>query len=208
MKGTPTLRGRLLGLELRQAREAAGVTVADFAARLHWPLERVEQLEQGVSDSWPADLAKYRPLCETRWARLTDAAQQADQPEMWCQWGDTTRTALDVLGRTAERIDLFAPLGIHPAIEHLDPERCTAYVLESAVLDRTKVKVRVIPHSAGAYPGIEHHPMTYFRMPDGPAVVLYAYLHAAHFTQETPHLMFAYKLFDQLDEFVVAVGEP
>lgn len=207
MKGTPTLRSRMLGVELRQAREAAGLTVTDFAARVQWLPGRVQQLESGISDSWPSDLAPYRSLCGARWDRFASAAQQADQPEMWCKWETEAKSVLDVLCHASERIDLFAPLGIHPALEHLDPERCTAYLLESAVVDRTKVTVRVIPHNAGAYPGIEHHPLTYFRMPDGPAVVLYAYLHAAHFIEETPHLMYAYTLFDRLDEFVADADE-
>lgn len=206
MEGTPTLRGRLLGLELRQLREAAGLTVTELAARTRQPPDEIRQLEDGIADSWHSALPAYKPICGSQWNQLTSAARQANQPEMWCPWTAEATTALDLLCRTAERIDLFAPLGIHPAFTRLDPERSTAYVLEHAVVERADVTVRVIPFSAGLHPGFEHHPLTYFRMPDGPAVVLYAYLHAAHFTEETPHLLDAYTLFDRLDEFLVDLG--
>ncbi|MGW4115290.1 Scr1 family TA system antitoxin-like transcriptional regulator [Actinosynnema sp. NPDC004786] len=206
MKGTPTLRGRLLGLELRQAREAANLAVTELAAQAQWPPGRVRQLEAGVSESWPADLIPYRTVVGHRWNRLADLAQRVDEPEMWCEWGTEADSVLDVLFQDAERIDLFAPLGIHPALRR-PAARCTAYVLDCAVVDNANVTVRVIPQDAGAYPGIDYHPLTYFRLPDGPAVVLYAYLHAAQFTQETPHLLQAYTLFERLDEFVVAMDE-
>ncbi|WP_447002448.1 Scr1 family TA system antitoxin-like transcriptional regulator [Saccharothrix isguenensis] len=207
MEGMPTLRGRVLGLELRQLREAAGLTVTELAARTQWPPHKVRQLENGITDSWPTDLATCRPMYGTQADRLADAARHAHRPDLWCSWGAEATTVLTVLCRGAERIDLFAPLGIHPALEHLDPGRCTAYVTDSAVIDRTDITIRVIPHSTGIHPGIEHHPLTYFRMPDGPSVVLYAYLHAAHFTEQTPHLLSAYTLFDRLDQFISSATE-
>jgi transcriptional regulator with XRE-family HTH domain len=207
-EGTPTLRGRVIGLELRGLREASGLSVAEFAARTQWTARKVRRLENGISDSWSSDLAACGPVYGARWNRLAGAARHADHPEMWCSWGVEATNVLTVLCRGAERIDFFAPLGIHPVLlEHLDPQRCTAYVMEGAVIGRADITVRVIPHSTGGHPGVEHHPLTYFRMPDGTAVVLYAYLHAAHFTEETPHLLSAYTLFDRLDEFVGVAGE-
>ncbi|NUT53901.1 MAG: helix-turn-helix domain-containing protein [Saccharothrix sp.] len=202
MEGTPTLRGRLLGLELRRLRETAGLTVTELAGRTRQPPRDLQHLENGITDSWQSTLPAYRHVGGAEWDRLTGAARQADQPELWCAWDTEATTVLALLCHAAERIDLYAPLGIHPAIERLDRERCTAYVMESAVTGRTDVTTRVIPHSAGMHPGIEHNPVTYFRMPDGPAVVLYTYLHAAHFTEQSPHLLAAYTLFDRLDEFL------
>lgn len=64
-----------------------------------------------------------------------------------------------------------------------------------------RLTIRVIPRDVGLFPGIEYHPLTRFSMPDGPAVIFYAYVHAAHFTEETQHLLSAYTLFEQLAEF-------
>ncbi|WP_158850839.1 hypothetical protein [Saccharothrix deserti] len=125
----------------------------------------------------------------------------APEPTMWCSWGTEAINVIDVLCRTAERIDIFAPLGIHPALGRLDPDRCTAYVLEGTAVGRTDVSVRFIPHSV--YPGAEN-PLTRFTMPDGPSVVFYAYLHGAQFTEEPLHLTSAYALFELLPEITTA----
>jgi transcriptional regulator with XRE-family HTH domain len=174
---TRTLRGRVLGAELRRAREAAGLTVAELAARSGQPEDTVRRLENGITDASVPD------------------------PTVRCSWGTLATSMINILCRISERIDIFAPLGIHPAFERLDADRCTAYVLEGATVDRRDVAVRVIPRGAGVYPGIEYHPLTRFSMPDGPAVVFYAYLHAAHFTEESQHLLSAYTLFEQLAEY-------
>jgi hypothetical protein len=172
----PTLRGRVLGTELRRAREAAGLSIAELAARSGQSPDTVRRLEEGVTDAGAPD------------------------PTLWCQWGPLATSVINILCRTAKRIDIFAPMGINPAFERLDTDRCTAYVLEGTVVDRTDVTVRVIPRSTGFFPGLECHPPTRFTLPDGPAVVLYAYLHAAHFTEEPDHLLSAYTLFDHLAE--------
>ncbi|MFE9748267.1 hypothetical protein ACFYOT_25455 [Saccharothrix saharensis] len=177
----PTLRSRLLGAELRRVREASGFTVAEFAALVDQESAALRQQESGIIAD-PADFVV--PELEVR-----------------CPWGTLTTNVISALCREAIRIDIFAPLGIHPALDPLDADRCTAYVLEDAVVDHRDVALRVIPREAGAYPGIEHHALTRFSLADGPAIVLYAYLHAAHFTEEEQHLLCAYRLFEELAEF-------
>ncbi|MFE2754672.1 Scr1 family TA system antitoxin-like transcriptional regulator [Actinosynnema sp. NPDC059335] len=172
----PTLRGRLLGRELRRAREDSGLTVAELAARTRQSPDWIRRLEDGIASS-PA----------------------ADQTT-WCAWGAESSSVLNVLCRTAERIDLLAPLGIHPALDRLDADRCTAYVLEGTAVDRTDVVVRVIPYSAGAYPGVVNHPLTRFTLADGPAVVFYPCVHRAMFTEDPRHVELANALFAHLAE--------
>jgi transcriptional regulator with XRE-family HTH domain len=172
-----TLRGRILGTELRRVREASGLTIAELAARSGQSPDTVRQLEKGVTDPTAPD------------------------PTLWCTWGTLATSMVNILCRTSERIDIFAPLGIHPALEQLDADRCTAYVLEQTPVDRRDVTIRVIPRDIGLFPGTEYHPLTRFTMPDGPAVIFYAYMHAANFTEETQHLLSAYTLFAQLAEF-------
>lgn len=175
---TPTLRGRLLGTELRRVRQAAGLTVTELAALTDQEPDTVRRLESGIASNAPGS-----------------------DPSVWCPWGTLASSVINALCRNADRIDIFAPLGIHPGFEQLDPDRATAYVLEDTAVDRHDVTVRVIRRGGGMYPGIEHHPLTRFSLPDGPAIVLYAYLHAAQFTDEERHLLAAYTLFEQLAEF-------
>lgn len=132
MNPQPTLQARLLGHELRRVREASGLTVAELAARTGHSADYLRQLEDGITDA------------------------PAPEPTLWCPWDTTATSVINVLCRIADRIDLFAPLGIHPALEHLDPVRCTAYVPHGTTVDRTDVTVRRIPHTA--HPGTDHHP--------------------------------------------------
>jgi DNA-binding XRE family transcriptional regulator len=136
----PTLRGRILGTELRRARKAAGLSIADLAARSGQSPKTVQRLEDGITNASSPD------------------------PTLWCRWDTHATNVINILCRSAERIDIFAPLGINPAFERLGADRCTAYVLESTTIDRTDITVRVIPHSAGFFPGLERHPPTRFSL--------------------------------------------
>lgn len=179
MDDKPSLRGRLLGRELRRVREAAGLTVAELARRTRQSPGRIQRLEDGL------------------------AASPTTDPTLWCAWGAEATSLINVLCRTSERIDVFAPLGIHPALARLDADRCTAYVLEGTAVDRADVTVRVIPRGAEICPGIVH-PLTRFALADGTAVVFYAYLHRAMFTEEPRHLGSADELFARLAELTRA----
>lgn len=174
----PTLRNRLLGRELRRIREEAKLTVAELAALIDQESDTVRGLESGLRADAPAR-----------------------ESTVWCPWGSLATSVITRLCRDAERIDIFSPLGINPVLDPLDRTRATAYVHEATLVDRRDVTVRVIRNEAGAYPGIDHHPLTRFCLPGGPAVVLYAYLHAAQFTDEEQHLLSAYTLFERLAEF-------
>ena len=175
MDHKPTLRGRLLGRELRRVREAAGLTVAELASRTERPADRIRQWEDG------------------------GAASPTPDPPLWCAWGAEATSVINALCRTSARIDAFAPLGLHPSLERLDADRCTAYVLEGVAVDRADLTVRVIPSGAELCPGVTH-PLTRFVCADGSAVVFYAYLHRALFTEEPGHLRSADKLFAHLAE--------
>jgi hypothetical protein len=181
MKTQPTLQARLLGHELRRIREASGLTVAEVAAHTGQSPGDVQRLEDGVTDA------------------------PEPEPTLWCRWDTTATSVINVLCRLADRIDIYAPLGIHPALEHLDRDRCTAYVLTGTTVDRTDVTIRHITHVA--HPGADR-PLTRFTLPNGPAVVLYPYLHGAQFTEEPAHLASAYALFELLTETSRPVSGP
>lgn len=183
LDGRPTLRARLLGTELRRVREAASLTVGELAALTDLDADTIRQLESGIGPDAPTS-----------------------ESTVWCPWGTLTMSMINTLCRNADRVDIFAPMGIHPALGPLDVDRCTAYVLEDFTVDRRDVTVRVIRHGGRLHPGIDHHPLTRFTLPNGPAVVLYAYLHSAQFTEEEQHLLAAYTLFDELAEFTDTTG--
>lgn len=178
MEPKPALRSRLLGLELRRVREENGLSVAELASRTRQSPQRIREWEDGVAEPTP-------------------------DPTTWCAWGTEATSVINVLCRAAERIDVLAPLGLNPVFERLDADRCTVYVLEGTEVDRTDVTVRVIPRGAGYCPGLDH-PLTRFVLADGPAVVLYAYLHRAMFTEDPCHLRSAYELFERLAELTRA----
>ena len=180
MDRKPTLPGRLLGRELRRIREAAGFTVAELASRTRQSPQRIQRLEDGVA-----------------------GPSAPDPATTWCAWGAEATSVINVLCRTAERIDVFAPLGIHPSLGRLDADRCTAYVLEGAAVDRADVTVRVIPRGTGHCPGAEN-PVTRFVLADGQAVVFYAYLHRAMFTEDPRQLRSAHRFFQCLAELTRA----
>lgn len=176
------LRGRLLGRELRRVREAAGMTTAELAARTRLPRREVVPREGGAVGS---------PV----------RVPPAHEHDLWCRWddGDAARV-LNLLCRNAVAVDVLAPFGIHPALPVLDPARCTAYLLEGTT-GRDDVTARVIPRDAGAYPGVECHPVTCFGMADGAAVVFYAHPHAALFTDDPCQVREARGLFARLAGF-------
>lgn len=174
----PTLRSRLLGCELRRIREEAQLTVAEFAALIDQESDTVRELEGGLRNDTPAR-----------------------DSTVWCPWGTLATSVITRLCRDAERIDIFAPLGINPVLAPLDRAHAVAYVHEATAVDRRDVTVRVIRNEEGPYPGIDHHPLTRFSLPGGPAIILYAYLHAAQFTDEEQHLLSAYSLFERLADF-------
>ncbi len=111
-------------------------------------------------------------------------------------------TTLDLLCRTAERIDILSPTGI-PELDGLDAARCTAYVSEGVTVDRTDITVRVIPWNVGAYPGIGHT-VALFRLPGGRSVVYYPHPHGPAFTDDPAECRAAREVFDHLPDYSVA----
>ncbi|KOX31345.1 hypothetical protein ADK67_08935, partial [Saccharothrix sp. NRRL B-16348] len=50
-RATTTLGGRVLGAELRRAREAAGLSITELAARSGQSPDTVRRLEEGTTDA-------------------------------------------------------------------------------------------------------------------------------------------------------------
>ena len=55
-RGSPTLRRRQLGMQLRRLREAAGVTIDQVAARLECSASKISRIETGQTGVTPRDV--------------------------------------------------------------------------------------------------------------------------------------------------------
>ncbi|MEU4739054.1 helix-turn-helix transcriptional regulator [Actinosynnema sp. NPDC023658] len=117
----PTLRGRLLGQEIRALREAAGFSVEDLAARSRVAVRRIERVEAGYAPVRFPDVVACAPALGDEYQRLFAASQQAHLPELRCPWGTEATRALDLLHSTAAGVHTVAS-GARPFTLFLMPE--------------------------------------------------------------------------------------
>lgn len=192
----PTLLDRLLGIELRRVREAAGMTVREAAARLQYPPQRLMLAEDGVVTPLPLAPAAHRPARSSEAATETASASRT----VSFDWGAGAQRVLTVLHRNAERVEIYAPFGVHPSMGEPDAERCTAYVLRCARTSHTGCTVRTLP-AAEPHPAVMHSSLAYFQVSEDFAVVLHPKLHGALFTDDPREVEQARSLFDRLAAF-------
>jgi transcriptional regulator with XRE-family HTH domain len=117
----PTLRGRLLGLEIRALREAAGLSVEDLAARSRVTARRIERVEGGHVPVRFPDMVACAPALGDEYQRLFKLSQQAHVPELRCPWGTDATRVLDLLHATATRVHTVTS-GTRPFTLFLMPE--------------------------------------------------------------------------------------
>ena len=118
-RGSPTVRRRRLGYELRQHREAAGKTGEDVAAALGWSDSKVSRIETGqIAVTW-GDVSDMLDLYGVADPQVRDAlislARQARQQGWWHPYAS-------ILGRpyatyiglesAAESLRVFEPLTV------------------------------------------------------------------------------------------------
>jgi transcriptional regulator with XRE-family HTH domain len=89
-RGSPTVRRRRLGVELRKYREAAGFTIDHVADRLDCSASKISRLENGQTGASPRDvrdmLALYR-VDEAECEELMSVARQTRQRGWWQPYG-------------------------------------------------------------------------------------------------------------------------
>lgn len=117
----PTLRGRLLGREVRALREAAGLGVEEVAARSRGSVRQIERVEAGYAPVRFPDLVACAPALGGEYQRLLAVSQQAHLPELRCAWGDEATRALDLLHATATGVHTVGG-GARPFTLFLMPE--------------------------------------------------------------------------------------
>lgn len=117
----PTLRGRLLGREVRAMREAAGIGVEELAARSRGSVRQIERVEAGHVPVRFPDMVACAPVLGDEYQRLFAASQQAHLPELRCAWGEEATRVLDLLHATAIGVHTVGD-GARPFTLFLMPE--------------------------------------------------------------------------------------
>jgi len=104
---SPTVRRRRLGLELRQLREAAGMTCEQVAERLEWSAAKVSRIETAKVGVRPRDvtdlLDAYGIDDQQARSNLVTLTREARQRGWWWSYSDTLTPGFDVMvGMEAE----------------------------------------------------------------------------------------------------------
>jgi transcriptional regulator with XRE-family HTH domain len=89
-RGSPTVRRRRLGAELRRHRESAGFTIEQVAERLDCSASKISRLETGHTGASPRDVRDMLIIYRVGNAELDDlleVAQEARQRGWWQRYG-------------------------------------------------------------------------------------------------------------------------
>ena len=121
-RGSPTIRRRRLGLELRRLREAAGITIETVAERLECSSSKISRIETGHTGATPRDvrdmLTVYGVSGETT-ENLVQVAREARQKGWWHLYGTVLTTAY--VGLEAAASDIYAYEGhVVPGLLQID----------------------------------------------------------------------------------------
>src|SRR4029079_18643147 len=90
-RGSPTLRRRQLGMELRRLREAAHVTIDHVAERLECSGSKISRIETGQTGVTPRDVRDMLDIygVDPEYAdQLLKIAREARQKGWWQLYGD------------------------------------------------------------------------------------------------------------------------
>ena len=112
-RGSPTLRRRQLGMELRRLREAAGVTIDHVAERLECSGSKISRIETGQTGVTPRDVRDMLSIygVELDYAEtLLQIAREARQKGWWQLYGDVLTGAYVGLEAAADRIRAYEAL--------------------------------------------------------------------------------------------------
>jgi transcriptional regulator with XRE-family HTH domain len=84
------VRRRVLGKQLRQLREQAGLTLEEAAPKLHFSvskLSRVENAQVVIDIHWVKSMLDVYDAGGARWTELLELAEEANQPGWWQAYG-------------------------------------------------------------------------------------------------------------------------
>jgi transcriptional regulator with XRE-family HTH domain len=114
-RGSPTLRRRQLGQELRRLREAAGTTIDHVAERMECSASKVSRIETGQSGVSSREIRKILAAYEVvgpKGEELVEMAREAKQRGWWQLYGTVLTSAYVGLEAAAAELRSFEPLVI------------------------------------------------------------------------------------------------
>jgi transcriptional regulator with XRE-family HTH domain len=114
-RGSPTLRRRQLGQELRKLREAAGTTIDQVAERLSCSASKISRIEtgqSGVSSREVRDILAAYQVEGDQAEALVEMAREAKQRGWWQLYGTVLTSAYVGLEAAAAELRSFEPLVI------------------------------------------------------------------------------------------------
>ncbi|MDG6101203.1 helix-turn-helix domain-containing protein [Dactylosporangium aurantiacum] len=112
-RGSPTLRRRQLGMELRRLREAAHVTIDHVAERLECSGSKISRIETGQTGVTPRDVRDMLDIyhVDPEYAeQLMKIAREARQKGWWQLYGDVLTGAYVGLEAAADHIRSYEAL--------------------------------------------------------------------------------------------------
>jgi transcriptional regulator with XRE-family HTH domain len=112
-RGSPTLRRRQLGQELRRLREAAGTTLDQVAERLNCSASKISRIEtgqSGVSSREVRDILTAYQVEGAQAEALVEMAREAKQRGWWQLYGTVLTSAYVGLEAAATELRSFEPL--------------------------------------------------------------------------------------------------
>lgn len=114
-RGSPTLRRRQLGQELRRLRETAGATIDQVAERLNCSASKISRIEtgqSGVSSREVRDILAAYQVEGDQAEALVEMAREAKQRGWWQLYGTVLTSAYVGLEAAATELRSFEPLVI------------------------------------------------------------------------------------------------
>jgi len=125
-RGSPTLRRRQLGMELRRLREAAGVTIEQVAERLECSASKISRIETGQSGATTRDvrdiLEVYRVSSDEA-DTLLQIAREARQKGWWQLFGTVLTGAYVGLEAAADAVRSYEALVVPGLLQTEDYAR-------------------------------------------------------------------------------------
>lgn len=112
-RGSPTLRRRQLGMELRRLRETAHVTIDHVAERLECSGSKISRIETGQTGVTPRDVRDMLDIygVDPEYAdQLLKIAREARQKGWWQLYGDVLTSAYVGLEAAADHIRSYEAL--------------------------------------------------------------------------------------------------
>jgi transcriptional regulator with XRE-family HTH domain len=144
-RGSPTLRRRQLGIQLRRLREAAGVTIDQVAERLGFSASKVSRIESaktGVATRDVLGFAKVYGVPAEQVEALVQMSREAKQKGWWQLYGAVLTTGYVGLEAAADAIHAYEALVVPGLLQTEDYARATIRAARPDI-DKAEVEKRV-----------------------------------------------------------------